>query len=532
MLRCPEALSSIQPYLERAAELRGYSALASHELRLMAMTVGSIKVVNKESSEFLVILMDTLEEERNILAPTAESSLAALRALATDLIDRARHSDGDGGNSIRVARAFHAAAVVLDAMRQYGPLDDSLGEAQRYAVARSRQIAKALDDPLPCIPLDWKPCDEKRLRTRLPTQSTAAAAEKQPEPSPAVVSLATSPAQPPSAPPSAPPAQPPLPAGWESRVDGASGRRFYVNLKQRTTSWTLPTADAAAEEEQEEEARQQEEEARQQEEEARQADAAALLLAPESEPPLPHSWESRVDVTTGRRFYVNLAQRTTSWTLPSLRVPQFVGGGSLPPASSALGRGTAAPEAEAMPEVMPEAMPHAIPEVDAEAVPEAEAEAGGESTQLRPHALEEMGGLEAELPSLPEEVTTPSARARTLVEADAVEEESAAEVAASRSNMAAFEAIWARMSVPLGDRRRQHTASGAGEQAPPRDAGGGEGAAAMAAAHLTPPPEGASREEVKKYRAALRKIAVANVSKVQADAASALADFKRATKQQ
>jgi len=33
---------------------------------------------------------------------------------------------------------------------------------------------------------------------------------------------------------------PPLPAGWECRVDPATGRRFYINLVERTTTWELP----------------------------------------------------------------------------------------------------------------------------------------------------------------------------------------------------------------------------------------------------------------------------------------------------
>ena len=34
----------------------------------------------------------------------------------------------------------------------------------------------------------------------------------------------------------------PLPEGWEERFDPASGRKFYVDYKNKTTSWTRPQA--------------------------------------------------------------------------------------------------------------------------------------------------------------------------------------------------------------------------------------------------------------------------------------------------
>ena len=34
----------------------------------------------------------------------------------------------------------------------------------------------------------------------------------------------------------------PLPPGWEERFDPASGRKFYVDYVNKTTSWTRPTA--------------------------------------------------------------------------------------------------------------------------------------------------------------------------------------------------------------------------------------------------------------------------------------------------
>ena len=41
-------------------------------------------------------------------------------------------------------------------------------------------------------------------------------------------------------------AAPPLPTGWEERKDGSSGRPYYVNHVDRSTSWFRPTAPASA----------------------------------------------------------------------------------------------------------------------------------------------------------------------------------------------------------------------------------------------------------------------------------------------
>ena len=52
-------------------------------------------------------------------------------------------------------------------------------------------------------------------------------------------------APPPPAPAPAPANVAPLPPGWEERVDPTSGRSFFVDLVNKTTSWERPAAEAA-----------------------------------------------------------------------------------------------------------------------------------------------------------------------------------------------------------------------------------------------------------------------------------------------
>jgi hypothetical protein len=63
---CPEALSSVAPYLHRSDELLGVNALAAHCLRRMAMTLSLKKAGDAGAQNFLYVLMDTLEEENKV----------------------------------------------------------------------------------------------------------------------------------------------------------------------------------------------------------------------------------------------------------------------------------------------------------------------------------------------------------------------------------------------------------------------------------------------------------------------------------
>ncbi len=75
----------MRPYIERADELRRVSPLVAYNLRVMAATIGLARASGSAEKQYLCVLMDTLEEERKLLAPTTQASLDAMRSLALDL---------------------------------------------------------------------------------------------------------------------------------------------------------------------------------------------------------------------------------------------------------------------------------------------------------------------------------------------------------------------------------------------------------------------------------------------------------------
>ena len=90
-----------------------------------------------------------------------------------------------------------------------------------------------------------------------------------------------------------------LPTGYQQQIDPSTGKAFYVNLMTGETSWTPPTGAAAA-------------------------PVPMAPSAPPSSAGLPPGWEERVDPTSGRKFYINHANKSTSWELPTA-------GGGAPP---------------------------------------------------------------------------------------------------------------------------------------------------------------------------------------------------------
>ena len=148
-VRAPPALSHLQPYLDRAEELRPASVTVAYHLRVLAASAGLPHSGVAAAKTFLLDLLDAIEAERGVARP-APTDDQAIRRFALDLFHRARNSDkpdvlpsphADWAvlEAPRVAQCYHASAVVFDAARQYAPLPDEEARLQRYAFLRSSQ---------------------------------------------------------------------------------------------------------------------------------------------------------------------------------------------------------------------------------------------------------------------------------------------------------------------------------------------------------------------------------------------------------
>ena len=172
-IRAPPALSHLQPYLDRAEELRPASVTVAYHLRVLAASAGLPHSGVAAAKTFLLDLLDAIEAERGVARP-APTDDQAIRRFALDLFHRARNSDkpdvlpsphADWAllEAPRVAQCYHASAVVFDAARQYAPLPDEEARLQRYAFLRSSQLSNQLSGALgmaPCVPPAWRPLAE------------------------------------------------------------------------------------------------------------------------------------------------------------------------------------------------------------------------------------------------------------------------------------------------------------------------------------------------------------------------------------
>ena len=96
----PPALSHLQPYLDRAAELRTTDRRVAYHLRVLAASAG-LRYSNCDAATkaFLFGLMDAIEAERGAAQPVPTDGFptstddAHLRRFALDLFHRASNSD-------------------------------------------------------------------------------------------------------------------------------------------------------------------------------------------------------------------------------------------------------------------------------------------------------------------------------------------------------------------------------------------------------------------------------------------------------
>ena len=107
----PPALSHLQPYLDRAEELRTSSTTVAYHLRVLAASAGLRHGSDAAAKAYLLGLMDAIEAERGAARP-APTDDAAVRRFALDLFHRARNSDKPD-----VMPSPHADWAVLEAPR-------------------------------------------------------------------------------------------------------------------------------------------------------------------------------------------------------------------------------------------------------------------------------------------------------------------------------------------------------------------------------------------------------------------------------
>mmetsp|Transcript_20813 Transcript_20813/g.26945 ORF Transcript_20813/g.26945 Transcript_20813/m.26945 type:complete len:302 (+) Transcript_20813:27-932(+) len=211
----PPDLKGLAPYLKRAEELdrdnRDESSVVAYYCRQYAMELGIESRENAKDpetvSQFLLELIETLETAKSKMKVSRVEGEQMVYKLAIDIFSRADAEDRAGKASKSTARAFYAASVFMDTLKQFGNRGEDIDEKCRYAKWKAAEILKAFKEgrtPQPGPPGGLPPEEEEEA-----TQENAGISL--PKIDSAIVSdiIQEIPQVPVQAPPQEPPQEPP-----------------------------------------------------------------------------------------------------------------------------------------------------------------------------------------------------------------------------------------------------------------------------------------------------------------------------------
>lgn len=114
-----------------------------------------------------------------------------------------------------------------------------------------------------------------------------------------------------------------LPMGWSAVVDESSGRTYYYHAESGQTCWELPLDDAKASEDDTPDENVEETSPTEGEEDnAPDVDIVRKEEETKSEA-LPDGWSELVDASSGRVYYFNSTDNSTSWEKPTVSTDDF-----------------------------------------------------------------------------------------------------------------------------------------------------------------------------------------------------------------
>ena len=163
----------METYLLRAAELHGRHPIVAYRLRKHYLDLATSDFTGFDK-ELVGELMQELEAAKAMMPhqATPEAANLEMHSLANDLRERASQNDRpDERPSIplsrwwldtapQVCKAYHAAAVIVDACQQFGELTDDdtalLATCHTRAMTLARDLKNALGQQVAVIPLQWR----------------------------------------------------------------------------------------------------------------------------------------------------------------------------------------------------------------------------------------------------------------------------------------------------------------------------------------------------------------------------------------
>ncbi|KAK9695625.1 hypothetical protein K7432_012871 [Basidiobolus ranarum] len=168
MENIPEALKFINPYYQRAKELKNHEPIIAYYCNYYAAKLAIAKgALDKECQLFLVTLLDNLEQEKKSLANNEivnddEKGKAYIEDFAVRVFLNADNEDRAGKASKKTVKTFLAASIFLELLKIFGEVDPEIEEKVKYSKWKATDIMKALKEgrtPHPGPP-GWEPSNE------------------------------------------------------------------------------------------------------------------------------------------------------------------------------------------------------------------------------------------------------------------------------------------------------------------------------------------------------------------------------------
>ena len=148
---CPPELKELLPFLVRARDFDAKDPQVSYQCKGWAVQVGIEKLGKLEgepkdkATKFLMAFMDHLEVEKSDPNKSSGDGKAILIKYAYQFFKRADDRERTPGQGDKAcASTFMTASILMEATKQYGPMDDDTSQRHRYCRYTAGMINKAL----------------------------------------------------------------------------------------------------------------------------------------------------------------------------------------------------------------------------------------------------------------------------------------------------------------------------------------------------------------------------------------------------
>eukprot|EP01060_Flectonema_neradi_P013708 TRINITY_DN2044_c1_g2_i1.p1 TRINITY_DN2044_c1_g2~~TRINITY_DN2044_c1_g2_i1.p1 ORF type:complete len:444 (+),score=112.14 TRINITY_DN2044_c1_g2_i1:55-1386(+) len=196
---CPPELKELLPFLVRARDFDSKDPQVSYQCKGWAVQVGIEKLgkldgeAKDKATKFLMSFMDHLEDEKKDPNKSGGDGKAILLKYAYQFFKRADDRERTPGQADKAcASTFMTASILMEATKQYGPMDNDTEQRHRYCRYTAGMINKALKAgevyQSPNEPIEQGPdIGEDELNSVLAEASQPSYVDPTPTPAPAPV---------------------------------------------------------------------------------------------------------------------------------------------------------------------------------------------------------------------------------------------------------------------------------------------------------------------------------------------------------